>query len=191
MSEKKFRQYFIVLPKSIILCLSSCLSSCHPVIFLSSCHSCGTLSYSLCFSNQTDQGYETEGFEREGYRWRDRRGRDWRGSVWIDFSLLKAQPKKNVGSQCHLQLLYWTTYAVAYLGGFFAKLEFSRGWKRSSEAATAGGGGAQRPFSGWPWVQKAGCAQRTGAHARPKPTSLHYRSEDELEPGEHCTVITL
>ncbi len=36
------------------------------VIFLSSCHipvcrSCGTLSYSLCFSHQTDQGDETEG----------------------------------------------------------------------------------------------------------------------------------
>jgi hypothetical protein len=40
-------------------------SVCHPVIFLSSCHSCGTLSYSLCFSNQTDQGDETEGFEME------------------------------------------------------------------------------------------------------------------------------
>ncbi len=40
-------------------------SVCHPVI-LSSCHSCGTLSYSLCLSNQTDQGDEREGFEREG-----------------------------------------------------------------------------------------------------------------------------
>ncbi len=39
--------------------------SCHiPVIFLSSCHSCGTLSYSLCFSNKIDQGDETEGMER-------------------------------------------------------------------------------------------------------------------------------
>ena len=44
-----------------------CLSSCRPVIFLSySCHSCGTLSYSLCFSDQTDQGNETEGLEMEG-----------------------------------------------------------------------------------------------------------------------------
>jgi hypothetical protein len=34
-------------------------------VILSSCRSCGTLSYSLCFSNQTDQGDETEGFERE------------------------------------------------------------------------------------------------------------------------------
>ncbi len=56
--------FIIYLPR--ILCLSSCLSSCHiPVIFLSSCHSCGTLSYSLCLSNQTDQGDEREGFERE------------------------------------------------------------------------------------------------------------------------------
>ncbi len=36
-------------------------SVCHPVS-----RSCGTLSYSLCFSNQTDQGGETEGFQREG-----------------------------------------------------------------------------------------------------------------------------
>jgi hypothetical protein len=84
-----------------------CLSSCHPVI-LASCHNCGTLCYSFSFNNQTDQGDERESFEREGYRWRDRRWRDWRGRVWIDFSLLKAQRKKNVGSQCHLQLLCWT-----------------------------------------------------------------------------------
>jgi hypothetical protein len=69
-----------IIYSSRILCLSSCLSSCRPVIFLSfSCHSCGTLSYSLCFSNQTDQGDERKVFEREGYRWRDRRRRDWRG----------------------------------------------------------------------------------------------------------------
>ncbi len=64
-------QESLVLYKSIIylpriLCLSFVLSySCRPVI-LSSCHICGTLSYFLCFSNQTDQGNETEGFEREG-----------------------------------------------------------------------------------------------------------------------------
>ena len=92
----------------IYLGSSVCHPVCHPVIFLSSCHSCGTLSYSLCFSNQTDQGDEREGFEREGYRWRDRRWGDWRGRLWRDFSLLKAQRKKNVGSQCHLQLLCWT-----------------------------------------------------------------------------------
>jgi hypothetical protein len=57
-----------IIYSSRILCLSySCLSSCRPVIFLSySCHSCGTLSYSLCFSDQTDQGNETEGLEMEG-----------------------------------------------------------------------------------------------------------------------------
>jgi hypothetical protein len=47
-------------------------SVCHiPVLFLSYscrpvCSSCGTLSYSFSFSNQTDQGNETEGLEREG-----------------------------------------------------------------------------------------------------------------------------
>jgi hypothetical protein len=54
-----FWSYFIIyLPR--VLCLSY---SCHIPV----CHSCGTLSYSLCFSNQTDQGDETEGFEREGF----------------------------------------------------------------------------------------------------------------------------
>jgi hypothetical protein len=50
----------------IYLGSSVCHPVCRPVIFLSSCHSCGTLSYSLCFSNQADQGDETEGFEGEG-----------------------------------------------------------------------------------------------------------------------------
>jgi hypothetical protein len=50
----------------IYLGSSVCHPVCHPVIFLSSCHSCGTLSYSLCFSNQTDQGDDMEGLEREG-----------------------------------------------------------------------------------------------------------------------------
>ncbi len=37
-----------------------------------------------------------------------------------------------------------------------------------------GGGGRAAPC--WPClrVQKDGCAQRTGAHARPKPTSIIY-----------------
>jgi hypothetical protein len=57
-------KFIIYLPR--VLChipvvLSVILSSCHPV-----CRSCGTLSYSLCFSNQIDQGGKTEGFEREG-----------------------------------------------------------------------------------------------------------------------------
>ncbi len=29
-------------------------------------HNCGTLCYSFSFSNQTDQGNETEGLKREG-----------------------------------------------------------------------------------------------------------------------------
>ena len=71
---------YIYLGSSV--CLSSChIPSCRPVIFLSSCHICGTLSYSLRFSNQTDQGDETEGLEREGLRWRDRKGTDCRGRV--------------------------------------------------------------------------------------------------------------
>ncbi len=45
---------------------SVCHPVCHPVVLSYSCHSCGTLSYSLCFSDQTDQGNETEGLEMEG-----------------------------------------------------------------------------------------------------------------------------
>ncbi len=33
------------------------------------------------------------------------------------------------------------------------------------------GGGRAAPRWAWQWVQKDGCAQRTGAHSRPKPTS--------------------
>ncbi len=49
-----------------------------------------------------------------------------------------------------------------------------RGQIRSSETATGGEGGAQRLVWGWQWAQKDGCAQRTGAHAGPKPTSSIY-----------------
>ncbi len=41
----------------------------------------------------------------------------------------------------------------------------------SSEAAM-GGGGAQRPVARGNESKKDECAQRTGAHARPKPTSI-------------------
>ncbi len=53
----------IYLPK--VLCLSY---SCHiiPVVLSYSCRNCGMLSYSLSFSNQTDQVDEREGFGREG-----------------------------------------------------------------------------------------------------------------------------
>ncbi len=44
-----------------------CHPVCHPVdLSYYSCRCCGTLSYSIRFSNQTDQGIETESFEREG-----------------------------------------------------------------------------------------------------------------------------
>ncbi len=65
------------------------LSSCHPVILLSCLSLLRNAGLSLCFSNQTDQGDETEGLEREGLEMKDRRWRDWRGRVWIDLSLFK------------------------------------------------------------------------------------------------------
>ncbi len=43
-------------------------------------------------------------------------------------------------------------------------------WIQCSEAAM-GGGARSAPFSA-AWAQKDGCAQRTGAHARPKTTSI-------------------
>ncbi len=113
---------------SRVLCLSySCLSSCHPVI-LSSCHSCGTLSYSLCLSNQTDQGDEREGFEREGYRWRERRWRNWRGRVWIDFSLfqpnLRNMTVHRATCSCSVELYkQWFT-----LADFLQNWDISRGF---------------------------------------------------------------
>jgi hypothetical protein len=110
----------------IFTCLGS--SVCHPVIFLSSCHSCGTLCYSLCFSNQTDQGDKTEGFEREGYRWRDRKGRDWRGRVWRHFSLYKPNLiNMNVHSAtCSCSVGLYKQWFI--LADFFPKLGFSRGF---------------------------------------------------------------
>ncbi len=52
------RQIFIIY-LSRVLCLSY---SCHIPV----CRCCGTLSYSLCFTHQIDQGEETEGFKKEG-----------------------------------------------------------------------------------------------------------------------------
>ncbi len=60
---------------------SVCLSSCLIPVILSSCHICGTLSYSLCLRIQTDRVDETEGLEREELRWRDRKETDRRGRV--------------------------------------------------------------------------------------------------------------
>jgi hypothetical protein len=58
-----------------------------------------------------------------------------------------------------------------------------RGQIRSSEAVMGGEGGAQRPVWGWQWAQKDGCAQRTGAHAGPKPTSLYNRLLTTITEG--------
>jgi hypothetical protein len=60
--------YHILYMIDIHLGSSVCRPICHPVVLSYSCHSCGTLSYSLCFSDQTDQGNETEGLKREGLK---------------------------------------------------------------------------------------------------------------------------
>jgi hypothetical protein len=49
----------------VIVCVCVCVCVCH---------NCGTLTYSFCFSNQTDQGDETEGLEREGLEMERRKG---------------------------------------------------------------------------------------------------------------------
>ncbi len=59
----------IYLSRVLCLCVCVCVTIC-----------VGTLCYSFSFSNQTDQGDETEGLEREGlererYVRADRRGR--------------------------------------------------------------------------------------------------------------------
>jgi hypothetical protein len=61
----------------------------------------------------------------------------------------------------------------------------------SSEAAVSGRAAPRLPCY---LAQKDGCAQRTGAHARPKPTSichndLVYSIQGMEEPGEQCTVV--
>ncbi len=53
---------------------------------------------------------------------------------------------------------------------------------RSNEAAMSKGGRAAPRFASW-WAQKDGCAQRTGAHARPKPTSNTIISCVEVSCG--------
>ncbi len=128
---------------SRVLCLSY---SCHIPVVLSVV-SCGTLSYSLSFSNQTDQGDETEGFEWEGYRWRDRRWGYWRGRVWSDFSFLKPNIiNMNVYSatcSCSVELYkLWYTLADFLpkwnFRGVFSKYHYSA-VRISSEAAMNSG----------------------------------------------------
>ncbi len=55
-------------------------------------------------------------------------------------------------------------------------------WIWSSEAAM--GGGHAAPRLAWQCAQKDGCAQRTGAHARPKPTSYKYTVTETFVFGE-------
>ncbi len=43
--------------------------------------------------------------------------------------------------------------------------------KKQRSCDEQGGGGRAAPRLACQWAQKDGCAQRTGAHARPKPTS--------------------
>jgi hypothetical protein len=58
---------------------------------------------------------------------------------------------------------------------------------RSSEAAI-GRGGAQRPVLHVNEPKKEGCAQRTGAHARPKPTSAENSFASRFGCFEHKLV---
>ncbi len=53
---------------------------------------------------------------------------------------------------------------------------------RSSEAAMSRGGRVA-PRLGVQWAQKDGCAQRTGAHARPKPTSSFITTHSICSAG--------
>ncbi len=51
-------------------------------------------------------------------------------------------------------------------------VDFIYFWRSNKKhKAAMDGGGRAAPRLGWQCAQKDGCAQRTGAHARPKPTS--------------------
>jgi hypothetical protein len=54
------------------------------------CHNCGTLSFSLCFSYQTDQGDETEGLDREGLE-RERLERERGGKTFHSLKVPKCE----------------------------------------------------------------------------------------------------
>jgi hypothetical protein len=49
------------------ICLGYFVCLC-VIVCVCVCHNCGRLCYSFSFSNQTDQGDETEGLEREGLK---------------------------------------------------------------------------------------------------------------------------
>ncbi len=59
---------------------------------------------------------------------------------------------------------------VAPVHNFWSFLINFWGRTRSSEAGM--GKGRKGPCLAWQWAQKDGCAKRTVAHARPKPTSI-------------------
>jgi hypothetical protein len=67
---------------------------------------CVRSGYSFSFSNQTDQGDETEGLEREGLKMEryERKGQIGEGGCEESFHCL-ILTEENVGSQSHLQLL--------------------------------------------------------------------------------------
>ncbi len=70
--------------------------------------------------------------------------------------------------------------ALCVLSGLGSRVERKRPFtqaarvKRRKTSEAAMGGGRAAPCLARQWAQKDGCAQRTGAHARPKPTSLSY-----------------
>ncbi len=66
------------------------------------------------------------------------------------------------------------------------KILFIFGEQRSCD----GRGGRAAPLWAWQWVKKDRCARRTGAHARPKPTSKRYlRKIMEGERGENSNNV--
>ncbi len=82
-----------IIYSSRILCLSSCLSSCRPVIFLS--YSCRPVivaeRWAILYVLVIKLTKETRQrvFRGRDYRWGDRKGTDRRGRVLKDLSLLK------------------------------------------------------------------------------------------------------
>ncbi len=50
------------------------------------------------------------------------------------------------------------------------------------------GGGRAAPCLVWQWAEKDGCAQRTGAHARPKHTSYLIKKW-ELQKEHRSEII--
>ena len=67
---------------------------------------------------------------------------------------------------------------------------FILGFLGSNEAAM-GGGGRAAPRWAWQSAQKDGCAQRTGAHARQKPTSVKIIRESSLHLRAKGGVVPL